>query len=406
MARSTNGCDTAASVQSKTRVVAGPWATFHGWRSPWTRVGPGPSSSRRLHDPARAGADASHRSRTSAGIRPSSTASSDIASTCAARSVSDRTGSPSATSSSVRPSHDCWIPACATTPWCHRDWSWSPSPAAPRSRISSQPRSASTAITSGTSSGIASARACVAAASCRKMSALHLRKASPSVDEQRRTTDRPQSWCSRGAPTTGRPSAAIRSTIQVEARSNHPGVDHCGRSGDQPSARSRAHEATAARDVLGSSRAITSASRSCRVHPAGGSVVAASNSSSMATSASSAASTSLASTDEVRPTAGPPSSRCRPRRRRPGCRPGSAPLRSPAASAASEAWRPRRGAGRDDQDGGASRMRDQQGHLTGSPTARDRSCPEPSTDPAAPGSVAPRPSGSRRDTPVRTRHAV
>ena len=72
--------------------------------------------------------------------RPSSAVSSVISSTCAARSVSDRTGSPRATSSSVRPSHDCWIPAWATTPSCHSDSSWSPSSAAPRSRISIQPR--------------------------------------------------------------------------------------------------------------------------------------------------------------------------------------------------------------------------------------------------------------------------
>ena len=169
MARSTNGCDTAASVQSKTRVAPGPKATFHGWKSPWTRVGPGPISSRRRHDSTRAGAVASHRSRRSAGIRPSSTVSSAIASTCAARSVSDRTGSPRATSSSVRPSHDCWMPACATTPSCHSDSSWSPSSAAPRSRISIHPRAASTAITSGTRSGIRSASARVATASCRKM---------------------------------------------------------------------------------------------------------------------------------------------------------------------------------------------------------------------------------------------
>ncbi len=114
MARSTNGCDTAASVQSKTRAPSAPKTTFHGWKSPWTSVGPGPSSSRRRQDSARVGAVASQLARTSADIRSSSTVSSVISSTCVARSLNDRTGSPRPTSSAVRPSHRRWMPATAT----------------------------------------------------------------------------------------------------------------------------------------------------------------------------------------------------------------------------------------------------------------------------------------------------
>ena len=328
-----------------------------------------------------------------------------------ARSVSDRTGSPSATSSSVRPSHDCWMPACATTPSCHRDWSWSPSSAAPRSRISSQPRSASTAITSGTSSGIASARACVAAASCRKMSALHLRKASPSVDEQRRTTDRPQSWCGRGAPTTGRPSAAIRSTIQVEARCEPP------RGGPRRPQR---------RPALGTLAGPRGHGRPGRARLQPGDHL------------------------RVQVLPGPPGRRLgrgglelqqqgdlgvlatfgvldvarvhgrghdQPQGRRPrgvdhvdgGQDVGQARLR---AAHPQRRQRRRRGG-----PGGPGRRRrpgrrcvpdeGPAGSPDSSPPAQDRSCPEPSTDPpATPAPVAPASTGHRRDTPVRTRHAV
>ena len=94
-----------------------------------------------------------------------------MAPTHAARSVSDRTGSPRATSSSVLSSQDCWMRACATSPSCHSDWSWSPRSAAPKSRISSHPRAASTATTSGRNPGVCAARVCVATASCRKTSA-------------------------------------------------------------------------------------------------------------------------------------------------------------------------------------------------------------------------------------------
>ena len=118
---------------------------------------------------------------------------------------------------------------------------------------------------------------------------MHLKNTSPSADGARSTTDRPQSWCCRGAPTAGRPTAAICSTIHVDARANQPGRDHAGRNGDHPSARSRAHEATAARDVSGSSRAIACASRSSQVQPGGGAAPTASHSTSSVTSPRSAA---------------------------------------------------------------------------------------------------------------------
>ena len=101
-----NGCDTAASVQSKMRVVPGPCTTFQGWKSPCTSDGPGPIASRRRHDSTRAGDVASHRSRRSAGIRSSSAVSALNSSTHAARPARERTGSPRRTSSSVRDSID------------------------------------------------------------------------------------------------------------------------------------------------------------------------------------------------------------------------------------------------------------------------------------------------------------
>ena len=249
MARSTNGCDTAASVQSKTRV-----APDRRRRSTdGSRHGPGsdPVRSRRgagttRPRPALSPATGRARPRTAAPAArcprssPRPARPGPSATGPAARERPARRSGPATTAGSRRAPRR--PRATATRPGHparrHRGRASASIPG--RRRRRSPPAPAPASVRPGPAS---------TTASCRKRSALHLKKASPSDDEARRTTDRPQSWCGRGAPTTGRPSAAIWSTIQVEARSNHPGWDHCGRSGDQPSARSRAQEATAARDV-------------------------------------------------------------------------------------------------------------------------------------------------------------
>ena len=167
------------------------------------------------------------------------------------------------------------------------------------SRISIHPWASSTAITSGTRCGIGSASACVATASCRNASALHLKKTSscPTKPAGRPTGPKAGAAVVRRRrvgrlPPSGRRSRSRRGpTIR--------GGTTAGRSGDQPSARSRAHQATAAREVFGSSRAITFASRSCQAQPAGGSTEVASNSTMNVTSPCSRSSPSSASVAEV-----------------------------------------------------------------------------------------------------------
>ena len=134
--------------------------------------------------------------------------------------------------------------------------------------------------------GPASARpALESRASCRKGSGTALKKRRPSPMRPQ-TTDRPQSCCYRGAPTTGRPSAAIWSTSRSRRGRTTPGGTTAVAAATNPG-HARGHEATAARDVFGSSPVISSASTSCQAQPAGGSAEAASNSTISVTSPSS-----------------------------------------------------------------------------------------------------------------------
>ena len=212
-------------------------------------------------------------------------------------------------------------------------------------------------------------------------SALHLKKTSPSADAARRTTDRFQSWCHSRCvhDRPGRPPPSARPSRPPHARAN-PGGTTPAEAATSPR---HAHGPTRPRrlgTISGSSRAITSASRSSQVQPwpaarpwprrtpptAWGPRSRSARASPLPTSAA-----EVRTTRKTAVAAGSTTTT----EARISARLGSAlPL---AASATLPVWRggPDRYPVVGNQDGDASRMRDQQTHLAAVSRLRVRHSP-------------------------------